>query len=766
MRVARSVKSGIVLALIVSLVPAVVLLAFVFSAWYRARSDLALVATEERAEFAAAVFEQHINGLSSVGAVAGLAVAPMLAEDLSAANERIAEYRRYMDSVTHAAFVSPEGLGVAGDPADDVVGVDVSDRGYVEDIVGGENVVLRDVIVGRFSGEPQPAVIRAIREDGQLLGMMVMALDEEHLDDVFPPLAPDEILILLDTAGFLAFHSRYPELSAEQRRTLGAQLTRQADPSVEGELVVLDSAIDEGEWLGTWREVPGYGWIVGAFRPAGLVTGPIQREALRGIGWGLLALVVLALIIWYLGNRLSKPARELARAAAQVASGDLDARARVGGEDEFGQVARSFNEMVAKLRQARAESDTRQRQLEFLYEAGLAVTTILPLEELMHTVIREIAKLTDASIVEVFLYEEERRELKVYSQIGLPWDNVTTTFALGEGIPGKVAESRRPIAIPDLRSDPRFLRRAIAESEGLQSLLAVPLITGGEVVGVIDLFTKERREFAESEIELTSTLASIAATGIANARLYEREKKIARTLEAAFVPSSSRIPGMDTAIVYQPKATEAEVGGDFIDVIPLDDGYHGIVVGDVAGKGLQAAVYTNMIKYSLRAYASNRMTPAEVVAAANRVVTSATELERFATLVYCCVDPDGRRIAWVSAGHEEMITYRNASRSIESHSSTATAIGISSSAVFSQESTALELGDMVLLCTDGITEARRGRDFFGIERVREIVLQTCPCTARELADEVFNRACEFAEHRLSDDVAIMVFGPGAVSSGQ
>lgn len=759
MRIARTVKSRIILALILILIPAAVLLAFIFSAWYRARHDLAYGATHERSASSAFNFANYVNDLGMIGSVIGQVVAPLLPDNPEAASRLMASYRPQIGNVSHVAFISPEGVTIGGDP-DSIVGIRVSDRDYFKRIVAGSDLVLSRVLVSRYSNKPTITIVRAVRNDGRLLGMVAIYVNIERLQPVFLPRERDEILILLDPAGTLVYHSQHPNLSWEERRRVGPMFFRQATAIPSAELVKLKSPLDTDDWLGDWTTVPGFRWKVGTFRLASMVTGPLQKEFARGIGWIIVTLIILVILVWYLGVRISEPATELAAVSQAVASGNLTVRARRTGQDEFGQVGNAFNQMVKKLQQTRAEAEARQQQLEFLYEAGLKLTTTLPLDDLINAVIHEIARVTRASVVEVLLYDHERRSLSIRAQIGLPESNIGVTFAIGEGIPGRVAETHHPIAIADLSTEPGFLRRDMAVSEGLQSLLVVPLVTGGDTIGVIDLFTKQRRTFREDEIELTSTLASIAATGIANSQLYEREKKIARTLEASFVPSSIEVPGMDVAAVYRPRAREAEIGGDFMDVIPLSKGHHAVVIGDVAGKGLQAAVYTNMIKYSLRAYAFDGRSPAEVLTATNTVVVANTEIGQFATLVYCQISPGAREIVWVSAGHEEMLVYRRASHSIEPHPSTSMVVGISPGTIFKAETSVLEPGDRVVLFTDGITESRHGEDFFGIVRVKKAILETSPCTARKTADTLFDRAYEFSRHHFTDDVAILVFGPG------
>jgi serine phosphatase RsbU (regulator of sigma subunit)/anti-sigma regulatory factor (Ser/Thr protein kinase) len=169
---------------------------------------------------------------------------------------------------------------------------------------------------------------------------------------------------------------------------------------------------------------------------------------------------------------------------------------------------------------------------------------------------------------------------------------------------------------------------------------------------VIQVGVPAPRGFREEELMLLSLAADRVALAIDHARIYEREHRIAETLQRSLLPERlPTLPGLEVSARYLPAAAEAEVGGDWYDVIPIHSGCIGLVMGDVAGKGLAAASMVGRLRSAVRAYALEGHDPSGVVDRLNQLVFSELDDGNMATLVYVVVDPGQGRVRWVNAGH-------------------------------------------------------------------------------------------------------------------
>ena len=171
---------------------------------------------------------------------------------------------------------------------------------------------------------------------------------------------------------------------------------------------------------------------------------------------------------------------------------------------------------------------------------------------------------------------------------------------MGEGIAGRVAQTREPELVND-PAPPDVADPALRDSG---SVLGVPLLAGGSVTGVILVGVPPPRRFTDDDLLLLGLAGDRVALAIDHARVFEREHRIAETLQRSLLPDRlPALPGLEVAARYLPAASEAEVGGDWYDVIPIGAGRVGLVMGDVAGKGLAAASMVGRLRSALRAYA-------------------------------------------------------------------------------------------------------------------------------------------------------------------
>jgi phosphoserine phosphatase RsbU/P len=243
-----------------------------------------------------------------------------------------------------------------------------------------------------------------------------------------------------------------------------------------------------------------------------------------------------------------------------------------------------------------------------------------------------------------------------------------------------------------------------------------------------------------------------------NARRFERQRSVARSLQEGLLRiEMPAVTGFQVGTVYEPADAEADVGGDFYDVIDLPDGKVGIVVGDVSGKGAEAAAQTAMVKYMLRAFAIRNAAPGSVLFHLNNALARDLAEDRFITVVYGTFDPETRILSLSVAGHPPPLVYRRDDGTVDAIHPSGSILGAFEDQNFEAETIGIGPGDVFMAYTDGLTEARRGDDLYGTDRVMESLKRHAPDgSVSEIARRVYADAREFG--RVTDDTVVFTFG--------
>ncbi len=236
-----------------------------------------------------------------------------------------------------------------------------------------------------------------------------------------------------------------------------------------------------------------------------------------------------------------------------------------------------------------------------------------------------------------------------------------------------------------------------------------------------------------------------------------RATALARTLQATFLPPEILVvPGLDVAGAYRPAGDGSEVGGDFYDVFETGRGTWAVVLGDVCGKGPEAAVVTALARYTVRAEALRTPYPSAVLAALHDTLVR-DHPEHFCTAVFALLEhrPEGVRFTLASGGHHLPLRLTPGG-AFESVGSPGTILGMLDTPRLTDTTTFLGPGDVVVLYTDGVVEARRDREFFDDERLRAAVTASAAATAQQVADAVVATALDFQLGHAKDDIAVLV----------
>jgi PAS domain S-box-containing protein len=240
--------------------------------------------------------------------------------------------------------------------------------------------------------------------------------------------------------------------------------------------------------------------------------------------------------------------------------------------------------------------------------------------------------------------------------------------------------------------------------------------------------------------------------------LLAERSRVAAALQASLVPGRlPLIPMNELASRYEPAGDGSEIGGDFLDIFPLHDGSWGVVLGDVSGKGADAAAVTALARYTLRTLAHPRHSPSRTLRELNTRLLGTSEDERYCTLLYALVMPTSRglRVTLSLGGHHPPLLVRSTG-AVEPVGALGMAIGLFDDPELHDSSLVLAPGDLLCAFTDGLVEARNGTDLFGTERVAAILGHRTDRPADDIAAELLAAARTFHGGDLSDDLALLL----------
>jgi sigma-B regulation protein RsbU (phosphoserine phosphatase) len=330
----------------------------------------------------------------------------------------------------------------------------------------------------------------------------------------------------------------------------------------------------------------------------------------------------------------------------------------------------------------------------------------------------------------------------------------------GKGIIGHVISTGEFIVIPDIRLDPRY----IEGRKQTRSEIAVPLIQDGRPYGALNLESDKYQAFDQSDIEILRFLADAASMSIEKSMLHDQilEKKriqdqlsIAREVQERLLPAEPpHVPGYDIAGVCLPTF---EIGGDYFDYIPLAEGKTGIVIADVAGNGIPAALLMTAFRTLLLTRARGHPAPSELLETMNRAIPGFTRKRDFITAVFGILDPREHTLVYANAGHNLPLLVR-ASGIIESLPLVGPGLNIVDSPAYQTGRISLTAGDHLVMYTDGVVEVfdRDGMEF-GRERLEETLRGTADLPASRIMDRIVSATVEFAGANTSaDDSTIVV----------
>jgi len=380
----------------------------------------------------------------------------------------------------------------------------------------------------------------------------------------------------------------------------------------------------------------------------------------------------------------------------------------------------------------RRENDRLRRavqELSTLNDLSRAIGASLRSDEVMQTIINRSLKAVNAEQGVVTLFDRrdgDRVDANTLvraneSSIGAP-----RSFHATQAILGWMQLNKRPLAIADTAADQRF--SGVAWDENIRSLLCVPLLIKSQLTGVLAVYNKKNgRQFDADDERLLAIIATQSAQIVDNARLYEEEKalsamreqvRLTAQIHAHLLPRAN--PSIEGYEVAGHSVAAQDMGGDYFDYNALPNGAWSISVGDVSGKGLPASLLMANVQGVIRLLSSLNVPPAEVMSRANALLCRSTPQEKFVTFFYSTLDPSSHALTFCNAGHTPTFHFHR--DGIARLVTGGAVLGMLETFAYRQDSVTLDRGDVVVIYSDGVTDAMDADEReFGEQRLLDVV---------------------------------------------
>jgi sigma-B regulation protein RsbU (phosphoserine phosphatase) len=494
------------------------------------------------------------------------------------------------------------------------------------------------------------------------------------------------------------------------------------------------------------------------------------------------------------------PAEGCTTVPLQVAGKKIGALCLGAGEPRLAADARAVMERALRLLGSAAielcerEFDSRDRikELSALFKLSSLLTRAPGLERVLAAVLDTAIDTLELDCGSIVLMPDDsddvsgnnEADLVLMAARGLSAEWLADPRPLSKDrIFDRLALNGDVVVSSDLQNDARVNEPSRLGVERLGAAIHAGMVFKGRPIGVIRLYSRTPREFEVAEQQVLRSIAQQAAVAVQQARLLkieQEEQRIQRQIQLAADVQRRMLPrgvpnirGLDVAARYIPSF---ELGGDFYDFIDLN-GHFGLVVGDVVGKGVAAALLMSAVRASLRAHAEGVYDLDTVVSKVNMALCRDTLDNEFATLWYGVIDPNTLRLTYCSAGHEPPLVIRvplhraPTSADIDELSVGGMVVGIDRSQRYQRAVYDLHPGDVVIAYTDGMTDQTNFRkEKFGKKRLRQAILDTLAAepeaTAAAIAERILWHLRQFAglAPRADDETLVVVRVPRTARS--
>jgi serine phosphatase RsbU (regulator of sigma subunit) len=409
-----------------------------------------------------------------------------------------------------------------------------------------------------------------------------------------------------------------------------------------------------------------------------------------------------------------------------------------------------------------AQGSVNASALGVIFEADKELVFHRPLTELLEKIMDLAGKVVRFERGLLMLLEGGDLQSRV---VRVPPDEAAQPISISRTITDRVLSRRESILTSDAMLDDRLRQGHSVQIQQIRSLMCAPLRNNKEVIGLIYVDSRQRAGlFTQTDLHILTHLANIAAVKLENARLFEQAVAVERMeqeLQKAAELQNHLLPGAGPDIpgfqVYGSSISCRAVGGDYYDYIEMPNGRLAIGLGDVAGKGLSAALLMTSFQASLRALSELDLSPADTISRLNRLLCRALPDNRFVTFFYAVLDPETRKLKFVNAGHNPPSVVR-ADGTRESLGQNGPPLGMFEESQYSMNDLELAPGELLVCYSDGISEAESPKgEEFGEERLTGLVENQRALPPVEIVQHVnstLNDHCRGTSQQ--DDITLVV----------
>jgi sigma-B regulation protein RsbU (phosphoserine phosphatase) len=427
---------------------------------------------------------------------------------------------------------------------------------------------------------------------------------------------------------------------------------------------------------------------------------------------------------------------------------------------------RGWLELFRRYAEVALESSERRHaviELSTIVEATKRLNSTLDLAELLNIILQLTTRHTGAERGTVFLVDRERGE--IWSLVGLGLDQHEIRLPINRGIAGWVAEHGETVNLEDAYADPRFESEVdIRLGFRTKSLLCLPIRSkSGEPIGVLQLLNKKSGPFTHADENLLRAISDHVALALENAQLHrdllhkqrmERDLALARSIQLGLLPERPPVlDGFEIGVAHRPSL---EVGGDYYDFIALAPDTILTVVADVEGKGVGSAMVMANLQATLHALLAHLHSLERLVESLNDMMLADTRGQKFMTMFVGLLDQPRRTLHYVNAGHVQPAVVR-VNGDVEYLTEGGMVVGLFAGVRYERGHVKLHPGDVVVFCTDGITEANNSsEEEFGTQQLVDLVTRERHLPAQEIVQAVMTSVDTFSRGGTHEDDRVIL----------
>ncbi len=470
----------------------------------------------------------------------------------------------------------------------------------------------------------------------------------------------------------------------------------------------------------------------------------------------------------YTGHPVTERAYEFRASWGEVSYWQLSylpVPGRIGDPYDVLLLAVDVSSAVAELRERAEQAADLRRALDLI---DVTVLSSLDAEDILQRVLIEATEALGADWG--WIAEREGRGWTFRNVHGWPAEMTGLRFAEDDlSLPGLVAKSGRALAVSQSDATRREHFELMLKHD-IGAFALVPIKHRGEVADVMGFCWDADLTFGDAHRELLGKLELSLSLALENARQYADQRQLNRTLRGAFFSAPAAVPGFEMGHLYHAASGTGSIGGDFYDVMSLPGGHVGVLIGDVAGHNAESAGLTALVKSAMRAEALRLPSPEAIMGRANELVLHGAASHEFVSAFFGLVDGVSGHMAYSMAGHPPPVLLRAGAEPVLLQAD-GCVLGADKAVRYENHAATLDVGDLLVLYTDGLTEARSASgEEFGVGRLLEAVVAAAEESAERMPESLFLSAFGHAQGHLTDDVAIVALrrcgNPGDPEQGR